>query len=236
MLSKSEIKLIKSLGQKKYREEHSMFIVEGEKMVQEAIDSDFEVVSLYYKKEIGEEAMAKISLLNSPSPALAVVKMGDIFDNSITTKGLSLALDSVRDPGNLGTILRIADWFGIERIYCSKDCVEIYNPKTIQSSMGAIFRMKVSYIDLKEVLLTYSNNNVPIYGTFLDGENIYNTPIDKGNGLIVMGSENHGISPEIEKLVSKKLLIPPYPANERSSESLNVAVATAIVCGEFRRR
>lgn len=235
MISKSEIKFIRSLAQKKFRDEHSMFIVEGEKMVHEAIDSELEVVSVYRKDEIGEEAMSRISLLSSPSPALAVVKMAKVDETVYKCKGVSLALDSVRDPGNMGTILRIADWFGIENIFCSRDCVELYNPKTVQSSMGAIFRKKVIYTDLLEVISSYSDAGVPVYGTFLDGENIYSHELNRENALIVMGSENNGISEAVARKISQKLLIPPYPANSRTSESLNVAIATAILCAEFRR-
>lgn len=235
MISKSEIKFIRSLAQKKFRDEHSMFIVEGEKMVQEAIDSELEVVSVYRKDEIGEEAMSRISLLSSPSPVLAVVKMGKTDEKVYECKGVSLALDSVRDPGNMGTILRVADWFGIENIFCSRDCVELYNPKTVQSSMGAIFRKKVIYTDLLEVISSYSDAGVPVYGTFLDGENIYSHELNRENALIVMGSENNGISEAVARKISQKLLIPPYPANSRTSESLNVAIATAILCAEFRR-
>lgn len=235
MISKSEIKFIRSLAQKKFRDEHSMFIVEGEKMVQEAIDSELEVVSVYRKDEIGEEAMSRISLLSSPSPVLAVVKMGKTDEKLYECKGVSLALDSVRDPGNMGTILRVADWFGIENIFCSRDCVELYNPKTVQSSMGAIFRKKVIYTDLLEVISSYSDAGVPVYGTFLDGENIYSHELNRENALIVMGSENNGISDAVARKISQKLLIPPYPANSRTSESLNVAIATAILCAEFRR-
>lgn len=235
MISKSEIKFIRSLAQKKFRDEHSMFIVEGEKMVQEAIDSELEVVSVYRRDEIGEEAMSRISLLSSPSPALAVVKMGKTDEKVYECKGVSLALDSVRDPGNMGTILRVADWFGIENIFCSRDCVELYNPKTVQSSMGAIFRKKVIYTDLLEVISSYSDAGVPVYGTFLDGENIYSHELNRENALIVMGSENNGISEAVARKISQKLLIPPYPADSRTSESLNVAIATAILCAEFRR-
>lgn len=235
MISKSEIKFIRSLAQKKFRDEHSMFIVEGEKMVQEAIDSELEVVSIYRRDEIGEEAMSRISLLSSPSPVLAVVKMGKTDEKLYECKGVSLALDSVRDPGNMGTILRVADWFGIENIFCSRDCVELYNPKTVQSSMGAIFRKKVIYTDLLEVISSYSDAGVPVYGTFLDGENIYSHELNRENALIVMGSENNGISDAVASKISQKLLIPPYPANSRTSESLNVAIATAILCAEFRR-
>lgn len=235
MISKAEIKFVRSLAQKKFRDEEGMFIVEGEKMVQEAIASDLEVVSIYRKEDIGEEVMSRITLLSSPSPVLAVVKKPPFCEGTNNIGGVSLALDSVRDPGNMGTILRIADWFGIERVFCSRDCVELYNPKTVQSSMGAIFRKKVIYTELTSLIEEYTKKNVPVYGTFLDGNNIYSENLEKDNCLIVMGSENNGISDPVSKLISNRILIPPYPADTRSSESLNVAIATAIVCSEFRR-
>lgn len=237
MISNVDIKLIRSLSQKKFRDSLGLFVVEGEKMVQEALDSSFEVVSVYRMEEIGEKAMSQITLLSSPSPVLAVVKMREEKDDNEDLSGISLALDSVRDPGNFGTILRISDWFGIKKIYCSQDCVELYNPKTVQSSMGSIFRKRVIYIDLKKVILSYSDSKIPVYGTFLDGENMYNQSLNKENALIVMGSENRGISKEISSLISDRLFIPSYTDKENghTSESLNVAIATAVICAEFRR-
>lgn len=235
-ISKSEVRLIRSLSMKKFRESEGLFVVEGEKMVKEALDSDFEVVSTYYLQDIGEQEMKRISLLSSPSPALAVVRKPTLSDvPTIDTDGISLALDSVRDPGNMGTILRLSDWFGIRNIYASEDCVDIFNPKTVQSSMGAIFRKRVTYICLEKVVSTYLDSGRDVYGTFLDGDNIYNQAIPDKDALIVMGSENNGISPELASLITKRLFIPPFPESARTSESLNVAIAAAIICYEFRR-
>jgi TrmH family RNA methyltransferase len=145
---------------------------------------------------------------------------------------LSLALDTVQDPGNLGTIIRIADWFGIEHVLCSKETVEVYNPKVVQATMGALARVSVHYVDLVEVL---KETSLPVYGTFLEGEDIYGEALS-AEGVIVMGNEGNGVSEEVKKLVSRKLYIPNFPKGRETSESLNVAVATAITCAEFRRR
>ncbi len=239
-LTKAEISFLKGLSLKKKREEHGCFLVEGKKMVQEALDSSFEVAAVYYRDQIGEETMARISQLSTPSPALAVVRMPQHLRRTDTPPlptGLCLALDGVRDPGNLGTILRIADWFGIEQIYASDDCVELFNPKTVQATMGAIFRKSVYYTDLIPLLERCRQADIPLYGTFLDGQNLYHedaAPV--GTGLIVMGNEHNGISKEVSNLLTKRLLIPPYPAHAHTSESLNVAIATALICAEFRRR
>lgn len=239
MISKNEIKEIRSLALKKYRDQEGLFVVEGEKLVNEAMSSNFEVVKVFRTSEIGEEMMKKITLLSSPSPVLALVKIPETPDTKdietiITKENLSIALDSVRDPGNMGTIIRIADWFGIEAIFASKDCVDIYNPKVVQATMGAIFRKKVIYCDLSDVLKKFSLHNKPIYGTFLEGENIYSKKLSN-QGVIIMGSEANGISDNIKDLVSDKLFIPPYPEGSQTSESLNVAIATAITCAIFRR-
>ncbi len=243
MLSKNEIKEIKALGQKKFRDERQLFVVEGEKLVDEALHSGFEVVRVLRSAEIGHDTMARISQLANPSPALAVVRQRDPGRPVIDPGQLTLALDGIRDPGNLGTIIRIADWFGISRILASTDTVEVYNPKVVQATMGAVFRVRVHYCHLPEVLGNLSGHGVkeaggqeiPVYGTFLEGEDIYRTELTSG-GIIVMGSEADGISPEVAATVNRKLYIPPYPAGAHTSESLNVAVATAITCAEFRRR
>ena len=234
MLSKNDIKDIRALGQKKFRDERGLFVVEGEKLVEEALRSGFDVVGHYRMEEIGEETMARISQLTHPSPVLAVVRQPEQPAlPSVGPDELVLALDGIRDPGNLGTILRIADWFGIRHVLASADTVELYNPKVVQATMGAVFRVQVYYGDL--VRSFASLRMTAVYGTFLEGDPIYETPLAKG-GILVMGSEANGISPEVAAAVTQKLYIPPYPAGARTSESLNVAVATAIACSEFRRR
>ncbi len=236
MLSKNEIKEIKALGQKKFRDEQGLFVVEGEKLVEEALQSGFEVVRHFRVEEIGEETMARISQLTHPSPALAVVRRPAPAAPVIAPDELVLALDGIRDPGNLGTILRIADWFGIRQILASDDTVELYNPKVVQATMGAIFRIRVHYCDLKsEVERVVFRDAMAAYGTFLEGDNIYEAPLTRG-GIVVMGSEANGISPEVASVVTRKLFIPPFPPDAHTSESLNVAVAAAITCAEFRRR
>lgn len=234
MIGKNEIKHIKSLSQKKFRDELGLFAVEGEKLVQEALASDFEVDNVYRIEDIGEQAMSRITMLSSPSPVLAVVRKKLFDSSSVEAEGLILALDSVRDPGNLGTIIRIADWFGIRTILASRDTVDVYNPKVVQATMGAIFRVKLIYCDLPDTLEILSKS-MPVYGTFLEGENIYTETLDK-NAVIVMGSESNGISDKVASIVSRKIHIPSFTQGEATSESLNVAVASAITCSEFRRR
>lgn len=246
-ISNNEIKRVKALQQKKFRDETGLFTVEGEKMVDEAVASPFKVENIYRREDIGEDAMKRISALSSPSPVLALVrKPEDIYINDVSKLtsllskgGLYLALDTIRDPGNLGTILRIADWFGIDAVFATKDTVDVFNPKVVQATMGAIFRVKMHYVDLpalSDVVLTAGGK---IFGTFLDGLNIYSRPLDNGDEapvLIVIGNESEGISPSMAKLVTDRLYIPPYPADDPGSESLNAAVATALTVAEFRRR
>jgi TrmH family RNA methyltransferase len=246
-ISNNEIKRVKALQQKKVRDAEGLFIVEGEKMVQEAVDSPFDVVQVYRRSEIGDEAMGRISALASPSPALAVVKKpADMYVDDaaqlaplLKDGGLFLALDTIRDPGNLGTILRIADWFGIKAVFAAKDTVDVFNPKVVQSTMGAIFRVKMHYVDLPELSRIVLDMGGKVYGTFLDGKNMYERDLDNGSlspSVIVIGNESEGISPAMAELVSDRLYIPPYPADQPGSESLNAAIATAITVAEFRRR
>lgn len=246
-ISNNEIKKIKSLQQKKFRDEYSLFTVEGEKMVDEALGSSYRVENVYRKGEIGEEQMKRISALSSPSPVLAVVrKPDDIYvedvsqvEDLIERGGLFLGLDTIRDPGNLGTILRIADWFGIDAVFAQKDTVDVFNPKVVQSTMGAVFRVRMHYVDLTELAKLILSRKGKVYGTFLDGLNIYSRELDNGTeapAMIVIGNESDGISDSMAGLVSDRLYIPPFPAGQPGSESLNAAVATALTVAEFRRR
>ncbi|MBO7320579.1 MAG: RNA methyltransferase [Bacteroidales bacterium] len=241
-ISANKIKFVRSLAQKKFRDEHSLFVAEGEKIVAEAQASGYKIEEIYRIEEIGAEAMARISNLSSPSPVMAVIRKPEFSAEDIISalkpesKGLYLALDGVKDPGNLGTIIRIADWFGLEAIFASPGTVEVFNPKVVQATMGAIFRKKVIYTDLAELCTSFKSLGLPVYGTLLDGKNIYEAlPADRKHGLVVMGSESFGISEQLRPHIDSKLFIPPYPADAVTSESLNVAIATAIICAEFRR-
>ncbi|MBP5522495.1 MAG: RNA methyltransferase [Bacteroidales bacterium] len=221
------------MREKKFRDEYGQFVVEGEKLVQEALESGFEVSAVYRECEIGTEAMSRISSLSSPSPVLAVVNKPAPRKLEIE-RGLYLGLDSIRDPGNMGTILRLADWFGISTVFASIDSVEIYNPKVVQASMGSIFRVKTVYCDLAEICRRFRIADMPVYGTFLDGASLYGTSLCD-EGLIVMGNEANGISSEVRSECSSRLFIPSF-AKGKGPESLNVAAATAIILSEFRRR
>lgn len=247
MLTKAKITFIKSLKDKRARDESGLFVAEGVKLVSELIGSDIAVREVYALPEVMDSLpfydniyeisgkdLERISNLRSPQGVVAVAEIprGGYSAGEIG-ESLSIALDDIQDPGNLGTIIRIADWFGIRDIFCSHATADCFNPKVVQATMGAISRVKVHYTDLQEFLSSLPAN-VPVYGTFLDGGNIYRTDLTPG-GIIVMGNEGRGISPAVEEFVSRRLFIPPFPDGEVSSESLNVAVATAIVCSEFRR-
>ena len=236
MISAAEIKYVKSLSQKKFRDEYGVFAVEGEKLVEEALASGFEVLKVYRRDEIGEAVMARISSLSSPSPALAIVRKPVPSELHLPKRGLFLALDGIRDPGNMGTILRIADWFGLDGAFSSPDSVDFFSPKVVQATMGAIFRVRFQYCSIPSLCNSVLAAGGRVYGTFLDGENIYNQELESGLSLVVTGSEAHGISPQVSACVSDRLFIPPYPADDPGSESLNAAVATAITLSEFRRR
>ncbi|MBQ0143258.1 MAG: RNA methyltransferase [Prevotellaceae bacterium] len=231
MISKAKIKYIKSLALKKYRDKDDIFVAEGPKIITE-LERYFEIIDKYD----GEDA-DKASLLDTPQHSLALFRkrkedVGGL--HTPTRSELCLMLHDIQNPGNLGTIVRLADWFGIEHIYCSTGCADIYNPKTIQATMGAIARVHIHYVDLQVVLQTLPKD-YPIYGTFLEGEDIYSADLSVG-GMIIMGNEGHGISDELSSHVTHRLLIPNYPSGRETAESLNVAIATAIVCSEFRRR
>jgi len=248
MLSKGLIKLVNSLKHKKYRQKYGLFIVEGQKMINdfisigspiktiisaldEKIEGEFEFVSCKSSE------LEKLSLLKTSQEIMALVKIPDYqYSSGLVANKLSLALDGVQDPGNMGTIIRIANWFGIENILCSTDCADIYNPKVVQASMGALMGTKVHYLDLKSSINELAKNqDYEIYGTFMNGETIYHTNLS-ASGLIVMGSEGRGISSEIEELITKKLTIPSFTKEFNGAESLNVGVATGIIVSEFARR
>jgi TrmH family RNA methyltransferase len=241
MVSKNQIKLISSLQQKKHRFANQLFFAEGVKVIQELVKSNFELEHLYTTKEefeevpntkktlISESELKKISALATPNTCLAVFKIPS--ENKIIGSGLILALDSIRDPGNLGTILRLCDWFGIQQLVCSKETVDIYNPKVVQATMGSIARVNVNYVDLNAFI---SNAKLPVFGTFMDGENIYKTVLPQ-EGIIIMGNEANGISESLEMLVERRLTIPRF-GDLQKTESLNVATATSIILSEFRRR
>ena len=248
MLSKSIIKLIRSLEQKKFRNEHKLFVAEGYKIIQELINQKWPIDNIYATSSwdgsqkypnvtiVSESELEKISFQKTPQQVLAVCKM---VDHKISlpdlNNSLCLALDDVQDPGNVGTIIRIADWFGIKDVFCGKGTAELYNPKVIQATMGAFTRVNVHAVDLPTFLKEYKSvTNLSIYGTLLTGNNIYRDKLNS-SGIIVMGSEGNGISMEIQSILTSKLYIPPFPEGSQTSESLNVSTATAIVCAEFRR-
>jgi TrmH family RNA methyltransferase len=247
MLSKNQIKQINALSQKKQRDEQSVFVAEGPKLVGDLLKS-FRCKELFYvsgceldtsnstnKQLVTADELKKISSLVTPQQCLAVFeKPNFVIDFNVFETELSLVLDDVQDPGNLGTIIRIADWFGIKNIFCSLHTADVYNPKTIQATMGALAKVKIHYVDIVEFLKQLPKN-IAVYGTFMDGTDIYAQDLEN-KGLIIMGNEGKGIQAVCEQYVNKRLFIPDFPRGEAGSESLNVAVATAIVCAEFRRR
>ena len=265
MISKNKIKYIRSLELKKNRNKEGKFVAEGFKVVDDLLalqPADLIVATqewLHGKHfaaqteviEVTEEELKKVSFLQHPQQVLAVFRQDtgcnkqdsnnsqeeaeekNFGFSKINTQELSLALDGVQDPGNLGTIIRIADWFGITHIYCSQDTADVYNPKVVQATMGSIARVKVEYGNLL-ALVESLPADVPVYGTLLDGDNIYQQPLEN-RGLIVMGNEGKGISPALAKKVNRRLLIPNFPEGRATADSLNVAIATAITCSEFRR-
>ncbi len=252
MVTKSEILKVRSLHDRESRSQLGLFIAEGMKIVEEIINSDFEVECVYITEkglqnldkkikfnaleQVSQKEMERMSTLKSATPILAVVKIPKYSSYNTSKSELSIALDTVQDPGNLGTIIRLADWFGIGQVICSIDCVDCFSPKVIQATMGAILRVKVYYTDLVKYLSKAKSEGISIYGTFLEGDNIYKKSLSQG-GIIIMGNEGRGISKEVSTLIDNKLYIPPYPIDKGSnSESLNVAVATAVICSEFRRR
>lgn len=240
MVSKNQIKTITGLQQKKYRKQHKLFFAEGIKVVQELLNSNFELHQLFTTGHIFEDVDAgkivsvneaelkKISALTTPNACLALFVIPD--EKPVQDEGLIVALDDVRDPGNLGTIIRLCDWFGISKLICSEQCVDAYNPKVVQATMGSLARVNVVYTDLQEYL---AKTKLPVFGTFMDGANVYEETLPE-HGIIVMGNEANGISPEVEQKVTERIAIPRF-GNLQQTESLNVATAAAIILSEFRR-
>lgn len=233
MMTKAEIKFIRSLSDRTLRCAEGLFVAEGHKLIEDIQRSHFEIEHIFSVGDnVTSSEMERISHLRTPTDRLALVRIPEQVAVMGADCGLTLLLDGVQDPGNMGTIIRLADWFGVRRIYCSDNSVDCWNPKVVQATMGAITRVEVRYGLLLDVV--NRNTGRPLYGTFLEGDNIYRSSLSE-DALIVMGSEGRGISPELEDLVSHKLFIPPYPSGEQTSESLNVATATAVILSEFRR-
>jgi len=241
MLSKNQIKLITSLQQKKFRQIHKLFIAEGVKVIQELLQSNFVLEHLYVtgnifdditsekKTKISEADLNRISCLSTPNNCLAIFEIPN--QKPRKDQGLVIVLDDVRDPGNLGTIIRLCDWYGIEQLVCSEQTVDVYNPKVVQATMGSISRVSVSYIDLEKYL---KRSKTTIFGTFMDGKNVYKEELPQ-EGILILGNEANGISEKLEKLVTDRLSIPRF-GNLQQTESLNVATATAIFLSEFKRK
>ena len=245
MLSKSQINLVRSLQRKKERQAHGLFLAEGYKTVIEFINSPYHIEAIYYTApfdpkvlklsqkinlcEISVTDLEKISSLKTTREVAALVKIPVLHpvSNTQLKQKFSLVLDGIQDPGNMGTIIRTADWFGIQNIICSEDTVDVYNPKVVQASMGSLSRIKIHYASLAAIL---PQLNLPLYGAMLNGHNIYNTNFGR-EGLIVMGNEGNGLRPEIEAMISKAITIP----RSGRAESLNVAIATALFCSEISR-
>jgi len=255
MLSRNQVKHVQSLKQKKFREIHQQFIVEGSKLVMEFVNSQYQVLAIYAVNdwllqhepylnpikvpiiEVSFEEMERITALSSPSPVMAIT---DIPPSHVLPSGkvndLILALDDIKDPGNFGTIIRVADWFGVELIICSENSVDLYNPKVIQATMGSVTRVNVVYCNLPQYLDSL-DRDTKVYGTFPEGDSIYCAEL-RQQGIIIIGSESFGISPEVISKVTDKISIPPFGETDIKdhAESLNASIATAIICSEFRRR
>ncbi len=250
MITQNNIKLINSLAKKKFRDIHQLFIAEGNKLVSDLIGNNSNIKWIFALNkwietnnipdqtkiiECTSTQIKKISQLKTPPSVVAVCEIPKHQITAINPEeNLILALDDIQDPGNLGTIIRLADWFGVSNIICSTDTADCYNPKVIQATMGAISRVKINYCNLFKYLELQKEKKIPIYGTTLDGNNIYQEKLED-KGILIMGNEGKGISYEISKLIDKKLLIPSFTKSELHSESLNVATATAVALSEFKR-
>lgn len=242
MISKNQLKLLRALGQKKQRKAHGLFLVEGEKNVLELVDTSLVVKQVFatddflqkHASELGQydcieaslEELTKASSLVSNNAAVAIVEIPKV--KAPSAEGMIIALDGVSDPGNLGTIIRIADWYGIKHIVASSDCADPYNPKTIRATMGSFGRVQVTLLDLPRYL---SEASIPVYGAFLEGESVHSTDFSE-QGILLMGSESHGVRPEAEQYVTDKITIPSFGG----AESLNVAMATGIIMDNYRRQ
>ena len=244
-MTKAEIQLVRALTDKRGRAEHGLFVAEGAKLIGELRASHLRVRRIYALEgvfdgpgveTVSPREMERLSLLKTPSNSLATVEIPRYrLDAERLGDRLALALDEVQNPGNLGTIIRLADWFGIGEIVCSPGSADCFNPKVVQATMGAILRVRVHYTELAACLSAAAAQGIPVYGTFLEGENIYGSELTL-EGIVVMGNEGRGVTEAVARTVTRKLFIPPWPADRRGSESLNVAMATGIVCSEFRRR
>jgi len=247
MLSKAKIKQVRLLEKKKYRDEYKLFVAEGNKLVSDMIpffECEWMIARTSWiatqgnlpAKELivaGEDDIRKVSLLKNPQDVLAVFRHPSCTIEEVNpAEGLVLALDGIQDPGNLGTMIRLADWFGIEHVVCSPDTADVFGPKAVQATMGALTRVKIHYTSLEDFLI---KQNAPLYGAFLDGNSIYEEQLSS-NGIIIIGNEGNGIRPSVELLINKRLYIPAYPPTHKNAESLNAAIAAAIICAEFRRQ
>lgn len=252
MISKNTIKLIKSLALKKYRTKEKLFLVEGDKLVLEVLNSKLDIIELIMTPEfeeandtrfkhieklsrVNDKELKQVSLLQSPQNSIAICRIpAQPPLPSTLSKNISVYLDGIQDPGNLGTIIRICDWYGIEYIFCSPDTVDFYNPKVIQASMGSFNRVKFWKCDFDVVKTIAQKSGSPIFGSFMKGQNIYTEKLPK-SALLVMGNEGNGIRSEVKAMIDKKISIPNFSTNSVQAESLNVSVATAIICSEFKR-
>ena len=239
-LSKAQIKWVRQLQQKKFRDAEGVFVAEGEKCVND-LKGAFELVLLASSENATPMEIEQMSSLRTPQGVIGVFKKREAMGDGQLAMGdgLLVALDGVQDPGNLGTIIRTCDWFGIHHILCSRDTADCYNSKVVQATMGALARVHLHYVDdLSQVLSQHQNAGTPIYGTLLDGKNMYapHAIPTKEKGIIVMGNEGNGISQKVREVITHPLFIPSYPADQPTSESLNVSIATAIILSEFRRK
>jgi TrmH family RNA methyltransferase len=254
MISKSKSKFIISLQKKKVRDEEQLYVIEGDKLVREFLGAGIPLKTLVAKPEfisslpqeiiriageienVSYEELKKISTLKTPHNAIAIVPIPEkLIDFKLVFNGLCVALDSIQDPGNLGTIIRASAWFGIRNIICSPDSVDVYNPKVIQATMGAMMHVNVFYYDLREVLIKAGSNNITVFGTLLDGESIYNHKLDN-KGIILLGNESKGISEDLIAYVTQKITIPKFCDASHGIDSLNVGMAASVILSEFMRK